>query len=213
MNYLILVALLLASLSWSSWSNKVNIKSGEDAFLSCRNVNDKKEVFWSRLVNNENYSCIFTAKPEPCEGNNNRFNISYNSSFVTLKIQRVEIADSGFYFCVSNLYGSGQTNVVQLNVEDYSSQDDKKSTECEGHLSLWISISLGVLCILLTMAIVWFALKVKKLQTAQRQELNGSNEDLANDNLNYAAVNFRAKARRTNKALHNDPNVIYAATR
>ncbi|XP_072315524.1 uncharacterized protein [Eucyclogobius newberryi] len=200
MNYLILVALLLASLSWSSWSIKVNIKSGEDAFLSCRNNYASIKVLWSRLVNNENYSFICTAEPEPCEGNN-RFNASFNSSFVTLKIQRVKMTDSGFYFCFIDLFGL------------ITARQTIKSTECEGHLSLWISISLGVLCILLTMAIVWFALKVKKLQTAQRQELNGSNEDLANDNLNYAAVNFRAKARRTNKALHNDPNVIYAATR
>ncbi|KAK7910143.1 hypothetical protein WMY93_014827 [Mugilogobius chulae] len=202
MNSTVLVALLLASVNWSFSYSTVTVKPGEDAVLSCRNVHSGKDMMWASLVHNGNYSCIATTKASLCPGltTNTRFDTDSNSSFVTLIIKRVEMADSGFYFCVFDVFGNGDVDVVQLNVE--------------GNLTtLWMSIALGSLCILLIMTIIGFALKVKKLQTAQSLKRDEPRESLATDNLNYASVNFQPKTSRTNRACHDDPRVIYSATR
>ncbi|XP_055012777.1 uncharacterized protein LOC110167708 [Boleophthalmus pectinirostris] len=218
MNKFITAALLLTSFSWSSWSVVVTVKPGEDVVLTCRKV--KEEVFWTSLVNNGTYTCIATNNNDAslCPGmkNNARFQISVDKFFVYLKIKLVKMADSGFYFCVFRIFRNGEVNVVQLNVEDVEDdvvQDPKENTGCDGISALWVGVTLGGLCVVLVLVIVVFALKVKKMQTAQSQEPTGSRENEATQDLNYAAVNFQPKTRHPRRALQNDPHVIYAATR
>uniref|UniRef100_A0A8C6US41 Ig-like domain-containing protein n=1 Tax=Neogobius melanostomus TaxID=47308 RepID=A0A8C6US41_9GOBI len=201
---IVIAALLLASFRWSSGSNRVEVAPGEDAVLTCRNVTGRLvDMFWARLVINGNYSCVASNTQTFCSGiRNERFETSSNKSSVSLKVKDVKVDDSGFYFCVFNLFKTGEIELLNLSM-------------CVYIVGYWISVALGGLCVLLLMAIVTqHNCNVQSIYDKlcfAKHSLTFQN--LASNNLNYATVNFQPKARRTRRAFHNEPNVIYAATR
>ncbi|XP_038586990.1 uncharacterized protein LOC119912080 isoform X1 [Micropterus salmoides] len=238
MNFILTTALIICSISWISVSvsesQTVKVQPGQEVTLSTTNISKHSGMTtWFRVVNRTKASCISTmaasdSNPLYCDGfKNGKFEMSSNTSTVFLKIKTVNLSDSGLY--LFGFYIEGQTilSVIHLNVEgsDESHDDiDKKSTssdeshddadrksttECDKITKL-VSVILGGLTVFLIMVIICLVVKNRNVQKAASEEQNPQqNANLGSDDLNYAAVNFSAKARRREV----EPNVVYSATR
>uniref|UniRef100_A0A8D0AQF8 Ig-like domain-containing protein n=1 Tax=Sander lucioperca TaxID=283035 RepID=A0A8D0AQF8_SANLU len=231
-SFTLITALLLCSLSWisvsASESHTVEVQSGGDVTLMCSNISSVRTTTeWFRVINRKKLSCVSSMNPYDsnasfCGGFQNGFEMSSNISTVFLKIKRVDLSDSGLYFC--GFYIGRHTvivNATYLKVQDCHSTINLE--ESDGMTNLVIVI-LGVF---LNIVIIVLAVKIRKLQTAvdeelqpERNEVNPAltyiNCDLGSDELNYAALNFQAKPKRSRRPASErelEPHVVYAATR
>ncbi|XP_045920871.1 uncharacterized protein LOC123980502 [Micropterus dolomieu] len=231
-SFTLITALLLCSLSWISdsvsESQTVEVQSGEEVTLLCSNISrTPTQTDWFRLINRTKPSCIssmFTSDRNAsfCHGfQNGRFEMSSNVSTVFLKIKKVDLSDSGLYFC--GFYVKTHTVIAcatHLNVPGIGDSDDevdfKTKKELDGITNLMSLILVG-LTVFLTIVVIVLAVKIRKLQTAENEELQPEeNKNLGSDDLNYAALSFQAKLnkpRRPASQRELEPNVVYAATR
>ncbi|XP_039677588.1 uncharacterized protein LOC120572369 isoform X2 [Perca fluviatilis] len=197
-------------------------------------------TFWLRVVNRTKASWISTmisstGTPLYSDVNQNgRFNMSTNISTLFLQIKHVDVSDSGLYFCGFYIEGRYNFSAIHVNVKDSddshddtnrkseilkpidekgsdeSHDDDRKSEKSDGTAKLMILI-LGALTVLLLMVIIGLVVTIRKLQKAANEEQNPQQpENRASEELNYAAVAFRPKTRKTREV---EPNVVYASTR
>ncbi|XP_050931597.1 uncharacterized protein LOC108882002 isoform X6 [Lates calcarifer] len=225
MNFTMITGLLLCSLSWISVSvsesQTVKAQSGQEVTLLCpKTIKKPAATFWLRVVNRTNMSCISVmsrsdSKAEYCDGyKTGNFEMSSSSSTVYLKIKRVNVSDSGLYFC--GFYTDGRitfTEIQYLNLTSSNDEphddEDSKCKEESGVIKLTCVI-LGGLSVLLVMVIIGLVLQNRKLQTADKEEQNPQqSETRVSDDVNYAAVTFQTKTKRREL----ETNVVYAATR
>ncbi|XP_050923356.1 uncharacterized protein LOC108890106 isoform X7 [Lates calcarifer] len=224
MNFTMRTALLLCSLSWISVSvsesQTVKAQSGQEVKLLCpKTINDPAATFWLRVVNRINVSCISVmsrsdSKAEYCDGyKTGNFEMRSNISTVYLKIKRVDVSDSGLYFC--GFYTNGRVTFTEsqyLKVggnDEPHDDEDSKCKEESGVIKL-TTVILGALSVLLVMVIIGLVVQNRKLQTADKEEQNPQqSETRVSDDVNYAAVTFQTKTKRREL----ETNVVYAATR
>ncbi|XP_049923003.1 uncharacterized protein LOC126404074 [Epinephelus moara] len=230
-SFTLTTALLLCNLSWisvsGSESHTVEVKPGEEVTLTCTNISSTSTLTeWFRLINRTKPSCISSmygadAKALFCDGFQSGFEMSSNISTVFLKIKRVDLFDSGLYFC--GFYKDTHTVIanathlkVQGNGESDGDQDSETEKEPDGMTNL-MSVILGGVTVLLTVVVIALAVKIRKLQTAVNEEPQPErNKDLGSDELNYAALRFQAKPKRSRRPPSErevEPHVVYAATR
>ncbi|XP_068444204.1 uncharacterized protein [Clinocottus analis] len=213
----LITALLLSSLSWISVSvsesQTLEVQPGEEVTLTCDNISNKPtQIEWFRLSNRSELSCIssmygFESDASFCDGFQHGFEMSANISNVFLKIKRVDSSDSGRYFC--GFYGDKHTiftDLTNLIVQE----------EPDGTTEL-MSVMLAGLSVFLTIVVVVLAVKIRKLQTAVKDKPQAErNKDLGSEELNYVALNFQAKPKRSRRPPRDremELNVVYAATR
>ncbi|XP_070711080.1 uncharacterized protein [Pempheris klunzingeri] len=210
-------ALLLCCLCWISvsgfGSQTVEVLPGEEVTLRCSNISTvPSQTDWFRVVNKTKPSCISSLlfssdEAKFCNGFQNGYEMSSNISTVFLTIKQVNVSDSGLYFCGSYIKGHIVTSdATSLRVQE----------EPDGIVNL-ITVILGGLTVFLTVVVIALAVKFRKLHTAvNREPQPGRNQNLASDDLNYAALSFQAKQkgnRRPASGRELEPNVVYAATR
>ncbi|XP_040887437.1 uncharacterized protein LOC121177255 [Toxotes jaculatrix] len=212
-NFTLITAFILCSLNWIcvsvSETQTVEVQPGQEAKLQISNISKKETVtFWFRLINRTRVSCISVmsrsnSKAEFCDGYDQRkFEMTSNISTVSLKIKHVDLSDSGLYFCGFNNDARPIFSVISLKVKE----------ECDGTAKLMsvILAGLSVFLVFLVMVIIGLVVQNRKLQTADKEEQKPEqSENHGSDEMNYAAVTFRAKAKRREL----EPNVVYAATR
>ncbi|XP_074480118.1 uncharacterized protein LOC141760908 [Sebastes fasciatus] len=235
--FTLITALTLCSFSWISVSGSecqtVEVQSGDEVTLTCTNITSAPVYAnWFRLINRTKPSWIssmygFEGDASYCVEFQNRFEMSSNKSTVFLKIKRVDLSDSGLYFC--GFYVDKHTNIadathliVQGDGESEGEVDFKTEIEgCDETANL-MSLILGGLTVSLTIVVVVLAVKVRKLQRAVNEEpqpeRNKVNSPLTYDHyeLNYAALSFQAKPKRSRRPAPEremEPHVVYAATR
>ncbi|XP_034532065.1 uncharacterized protein LOC117807110 [Notolabrus celidotus] len=224
MNLILITAFLLCSLSWvsvsGSESQTVEFQSGDDVTLKCSNMSKTDAItFWFRLLKRTNVHCISvmtrsTSIPVFCDGyGHGKFSMWSNTSTISLKIQSVELFDSGLYFCGFYADGRPSFSLIHLKIKGSSDAHDDTDSEhtkgCDGVAPL-ASMILGGVTVFLVVVIVGLVVRNRKLQTADKEGQNpGQSESVASGDLNYAAVTVRPKARRREP----EPNVVYAATR
>ncbi|XP_078020596.1 uncharacterized protein LOC144459803 isoform X2 [Epinephelus lanceolatus] len=216
-SFTLLTVLLLCSLSVisvsGSESQTVEVQPGEEVTLTCTNISSSStQTEWFRLINRTKPSCISSmygadAKALFCDGFQSGFEMSSNISTVFLTIKRVDLSDSGVYFC--GFYKDTHTvigDATHLKVQE----------EPDGMTNL-MSVILGGVTVLLTVVVIVLAVKIRKLQTAVNEEQQPErNKDLGSDELNYAALRFQAKPKRSRRPPSErevEPHVVYAATR
>ncbi|XP_031144295.1 uncharacterized protein LOC116042300 isoform X1 [Sander lucioperca] len=235
---LILCSISWISVSGSeSHTETVEGRPGGEVTLTCSypsntSIRDTLTL-WLRVFNRTKASWISTmtgstGKPFYSDGiQNGRFNMSTNISTLFLQIKHVDVSDSGLYLCGFYIKGRYDFSAIHLNVKgsddshddadrksessDESHDDDRKSeTESDGTAKL-MSLILGALTVLLLMIIIGLVVKNRKLQKAANEEQNPQQpENQTSEELNYAAVAFRPKTRKTREV---EPNVVYASTR
>ncbi|XP_072232918.1 uncharacterized protein [Leuresthes tenuis] len=226
--FILITALFLCSLSWICESHTVEVQSGEDVTLLCSNISTSTtQTDWFRVVNRTKPSCIastFGAHGEAsfCDGfQGGKFEMSSNNTTVLLKIKWVDFSDSGLYFC--GFYMTRHivlVNATELMVRgnDESDGEAHLNTEKEpDRMKDLMSVILGALTVFLTIAVIILGVRIRRLQTAVREEQQpNKSKNQASDDLNYAALNFQAKAKRSRRPASErkvEPHVVYAATR
>ncbi|XP_039677601.1 uncharacterized protein LOC120572372 isoform X2 [Perca fluviatilis] len=236
----LITALILCSISWISVSGSeshtetVEGRPGGEVTLTCSNPSNRDTpTLWLRVVNRTKASWISTmtrstGKPLYRDGiKNGRFNMSTNISTLFLQIKHVDVSDSGLYLCGFYIEGRYNFSAIHFNVKDSDDShddadrksessdeshddDDRKSEKSDGTAKL-MSLILGALTVLLLMVIIGLVVTIRKLQKAANEEQNPQQpENRASEELNYAAVAFRPKTRKTREV---EPNVVYASTR
>ncbi|XP_026208383.1 uncharacterized protein LOC113157244 isoform X2 [Anabas testudineus] len=230
-SFTLITALLLYSNSWisvsGSESQTVEVQPGEEVTLLCSNIStNPTQTDWFRVVNRTKPRCISSmygsdGEASYCDGFQNGFEMSSNTSTVFLKIKRVDLSDSGLYFC--GFYIKAHTiisSATYLNVQGHkqSEKDVEIGTEMkpDGTTNLK-TVILGGLAVFLTIVIIVLIVKIRKLKTAVTEEPQlERNKNRASDDLNYAALSFRVKTKRNHRTASEralEPNVVYAATR
>ncbi|XP_023252391.1 uncharacterized protein LOC111647016 [Seriola lalandi dorsalis] len=228
-SFTVATASFLCCVSWISvsvsQSQTVEVQSGENVTLLCSNISrSPTQMEWFRLVNRTKASCISSMyKPENeasfCVGFQNRFEMSSNISTVFLKIKRVDVSDSGLYFC--GFYKDTHTvitDTIHLNVQGNNKSDyeeDCNSEEIPGGMTNLMSVVLGGLTVFLTIVVIVLAVKIRKLPKALLPFIN-PRLNLGSGDLNYAALSFQTKPKRNRRPASErelEPNVVYAATR
>ncbi|XP_029135492.2 uncharacterized protein [Labrus bergylta] len=226
MNQALIKAFLLCSLSWisvsSSESQTVEVQSGEDVTLMCSGMDENLKVrYWLKVVKGADIQCV-SAMTNPTSTvryhdgfSNHTFTMSSNTSTIFLKVRSVDLNKSGIYYCGFNKDGHPFLTTIHLKIKGSNEADedmdrtDSNLSKCDGAATL-VSMILGGLTLLLVMVVIGLGAKIRKLQTAAEERQNpGHTEIEASDELNYAAVTFRSKAKRREP----EPNVLYAATR
>uniref|UniRef100_A0A3Q3E121 Ig-like domain-containing protein n=1 Tax=Labrus bergylta TaxID=56723 RepID=A0A3Q3E121_9LABR len=232
MNKVLIKAFLLCSLSWisvsGSESQTVEVQSGEDVTLMCSGMDKHVSVrYWLKLVKGTDIQCVSTMTSYNSEVtyhdgfSNHTFTMSSNTSTIFLKVRSVELNDSGIYYCGFNKDGRPFFTTIHLKIKDEDmDRTDCNLTKCDGAATL-VSMILGALTLLLVMVVIGLGAKIRKLQTAAEERQNPGHTEVnttqftltqfnvTSDELNYAAVTFRSKAKRRGP----EPNVLYAATR
>ncbi|XP_040887432.1 uncharacterized protein LOC121177250 isoform X2 [Toxotes jaculatrix] len=220
-NFTLITAFILCSLNWIcvsvSETQTVEVQPGQEAKLLISNISKYETVtFWFRLINRTRVSCISVMtrsnkEAEFCDGYDQRkFEMTSNISTVSLNIKQVDFSDSGLYFC--GFYNNSHPifTMIRLKVkgsnESHDDMDRKCKEECDETAKL-MSVILAGLSVFLVMVIIGLVVQNRKLQTEEQKPEQSENH--GSDEMNYAAVTFRAKAKRREL----EPNVVYAATR
>uniref|UniRef100_A0A7N6AZB1 Ig-like domain-containing protein n=1 Tax=Anabas testudineus TaxID=64144 RepID=A0A7N6AZB1_ANATE len=196
-----------------SESQTVEVQPGEEVTLLCSNISKHpSSTHWFRVVYRTKPRCISSmygsdGEASYCDGFQNGFEMSSNTSTVFLKIKPVDLSDSGLYFCGFYI----NTHTVITSATYLNVQDDP-----DGTTNLMTVILCG-LTVFLTTVIIGLFVKIRKLKTAVTENPQPKRkQNLASDDLNYAALSFLEKPKRVRKPASEsvlEPNVVYAATR
>ncbi|KAF7659291.1 hypothetical protein LDENG_00000480, partial [Lucifuga dentata] len=145
----------------------VEVQTGQEVTLPCKNIsNTPTSTFFFRLVNGTKTSCIssmyaFNGKASFCpEFENGKFEMRSNVSTVFLTIKKVDLSDSGLYFCGFYINGQVLTNVIHLNV-----QEDPEGT----HMTFWIMFGVTVAFFLV---IIGLLVQMRKLHGGTISEMS-----------------------------------------
>ncbi|XP_041840409.1 uncharacterized protein LOC121639313 [Melanotaenia boesemani] len=198
----------------------VEVRPGEDVSLSCSKMSKQSSLFfWYKLVNTTKFSCISLmygvhSKPEYCDGfKDGLFEMSFNISTVFLTIKKVEISDSGHYFC--GFYGNGviSLSVVQLHVKGFHEPDDITS-DCQKKLDVETKLLGGILAgltVFFMTIIVGLVLQNKKLQKDAEEKPNPDRKKTLNPaDLMFLSETIRRRRTAEERAV--ETHVIYTAS-
>uniref|UniRef100_A0A3B5AC93 Ig-like domain-containing protein n=1 Tax=Stegastes partitus TaxID=144197 RepID=A0A3B5AC93_9TELE len=215
-----------------SESYSVKVQSGKDVTLMCSNISTTStQTDWFRVVNRTKPSCISSmynadTNGSLCDGfQNGKFEMSSNVTTVFLKIKRVDVSDIGLYFC--GFYIREHTVIstsVKLRIQGNNESDDEgdhQTVNKPDRTTHLMSVILGGVTAGLTIVVIVLAVQIWKLQKGSQAEKmcdsKYSNfQNLRSDDLNYAAVTFQARSKRSRRPAPVravEPHVVYAATR
>ncbi|XP_033466280.1 uncharacterized protein LOC117246461 [Epinephelus lanceolatus] len=230
-SFTLTTALLLCSLSWisvsGSESQTVEVQPGEEVTLTCTNISSRPcQTDWFRLINRTKPSCISSmywadGVASFCDGFQSGFEMSSNISTVFLKIKRVDLSDSGVYFC--GFYKDTHTvigDATHLKIQGNADLDDEVDFETENDhdaLRNLMTVILGALMVFFMVAVIVLAVKIKQRQKAENEELHPErNKNPCTDDLNSAALRFLPETirnRRPESEKEVETRVIYTASR
>ncbi|XP_054914655.1 uncharacterized protein LOC129378357 [Poeciliopsis prolifica] len=226
-SFMQIIVILLYSHSWICESLTVDVHPGEDITLFCPNISSSPtQTDWFRVINGTKPSCISSmygseGEPSYCDGFHwEKFIMSSNKTALFLQIKHVDLMDSGLYFCgfyvkKHTIIGSATELIIKANGDSKEEDSDKKKA-ADKVMDLMPGI-LGALTALLSVAVVVLAVKNRRLERASRVKLQKErNKNVDPDDLNYAALTFQAKAKKSHRSgpqRELEPHVVYAATR
>ncbi|KAK2900179.1 hypothetical protein Q8A73_013308 [Channa argus] len=184
---------------WISVSGTVDVQPGHNVTLQCSNILTQSPThkFWSRLINRTRVDCIssmYGSEPNAkfCDRiQKGKYEMRFNISTVFLTIKKVDVSDSGLYFC--GFYKDSHTilQVVDLDVQgnDEPIHDDTMFQKEPDVFPKLMSVILGAVTVFLVLIIIVLAVKYRKLQkvTDEKQNLQ-RNENLDCDDLKAAAL-------------------------
>ncbi|XP_076581745.1 uncharacterized protein LOC143317479 [Chaetodon auriga] len=211
MNFTLITA-FLCTFFWMSVSefHTVEVQPGEDVTLLCSNFSTfPSHTVWFKLANRHNVSCISSMMSSNADASfcdrfqNSKFNMTSNSTTLFLKIKQVDSSDSGLYFC--GFYSDRKPVIVSATYLKVQG----KIAVFDGFTKL-MSVILAGLTAFINVVVICLAVQISKTRKAGEEEQSPEQrENVGSDEMNYAAVTFRPKAKRREL----EPNVTYASTR
>uniref|UniRef100_A0A665VK17 Ig-like domain-containing protein n=1 Tax=Echeneis naucrates TaxID=173247 RepID=A0A665VK17_ECHNA len=214
------VVALLCTFSWISVSvsefHTVEVQPGEEVILLCNNFTKTPAfITWFKMDSRPSATCIaslwnYDANVSLYVGfPKEEFNMTSNMTTIFLHIKHVNFSDSGLHFC-----GSTWENKTEIVSATYLKVQEKKSVEAKP-LMFFV---LGVLVIFLTVVIIALVIRDRKSHAAlkKKKQTPQETENLGSDDLNYAAPNFKQKAKMSRKPpsdADQELNVVYAGIR
>ncbi|RVE60249.1 hypothetical protein OJAV_G00179070 [Oryzias javanicus] len=169
---------------------------GGEVSLLCSNLSSFiTNIFWFKMdkrANATKITSMTTAESNVTvreEFKNGRFQMSSNSTHVSLNISEVDSSDSGLYFCgVYKNSGAVIFDATSLQVEETL------------ELNLVTGI-LGSIIFILLMTVISLIIKVRSCQTASSEQQRRENQE--SDALNYAALTFQLKPKEETESDQN----------
>ncbi|XP_048041406.1 uncharacterized protein LOC125265314 [Megalobrama amblycephala] len=220
------------------------VNSGTTVSFLCPNIlTEPSYIAWFKQINGSLPVCVVTQYVSKIQADSIYLNgfkkehieMSVNKTFSSLKIDNVDVSDSGFYYCGSFLTNymkfHNKTQLVVVNEtnqlkEDITNADcgatEETSRSC--HIYYTLILILSGLVLLPTVFAIVVLIRLKK-SNKQRQDAqrHGHNKEMnkhlqqkeQDEDLNYAALSLdKKKSRRPVRGMREvEPNVIYAATR
>lgn len=102
----------------------VTAQPGAEATLLVSNISKYESLtYWFRMLNRTSVNCVSVmirseSAADFCNGfDNGNFEMRSNVTNLYLRIKRVDLSDSGLYFCVFYTSGRAFFSVVHLHVE------------------------------------------------------------------------------------------------
>ncbi|XP_050931565.1 uncharacterized protein LOC127143264 [Lates calcarifer] len=224
MNFTFITALILCSFSWISVSvsesQTVKAQPGQEVKLLISNISKHETVtFWFRLVNRTKVSCISVmyrsdSKAEFCDGYEaGNFEMRSNISTVYLKIKRVDVSDSGQYFC--GFYTSGRPifSVINLKVGVNGSNGPPPDTHAEADgITKLMNMILGGLTAFLVI-VIGLVVTIMKLPAAANEEKNPQQPENMSSDYVMRLCSPTIRNRRPASEREEETHVIYTASR
>ncbi|XP_026100604.1 putative immune-type receptor 7b [Carassius auratus] len=219
----------------------VNI--GTTVTLLCSNIlKEPSYIAWFKKTNDSLPLCIATqyVSDKPPDSiylngfNKNHIEMSVNRTFSSLKIVKVDISDSGIFYCGSFLTNHmmfhDKTQLVVVNETNHSEEDiatvdcgaaEESVRSCHVYYTLTLILSGLVLLSTVLPIVIFIRFKKRNKQKGDAQrhensdEMNQQLEQAQDADVNYAALSLnKKKNRRPVRRLKDvEPNVVYAATR
>ncbi|KAM9718166.1 uncharacterized protein ACNS7B_021567 [Menidia menidia] len=217
----LITALSLCRLSWSSASQTLEVRLGEDVTLTCSNFSaSSKLIEWFRVVDRSKPSCVSSMveahrEASFCDGfQGGKFNMSSNISTIFLQIKGVDFSDTGLYFC--GVYKKRHTILdcaVELTIKG-NNGSNKKAHPDSGVLPKdreSYTVTYGCLMVFFLMA-VGVVLKAKCPSKESKEKSPGRNKALGSS----ATLGFPPKTKGSKKPVEDramETHVIYAFIR
>ncbi|KAM9718157.1 uncharacterized protein ACNS7B_021561 [Menidia menidia] len=217
MSFTVILA-LICSFSWVSVSvsefHTVEVQPGEEVTLLCSNLSKFiTHIYWFKLADRLNASCISYMTRSDCNASlcagykHGQFKMTSNTTNLFLNIKPVDFSDSGLYFC--GIYRDGHSVIfsatyLQVQVSPVDALTNK------------LIIILGSGMIFLVIVIICLVVRIRILHAGQPDKQNLQNAETSSEALNYAAVSFRPKEKKSRRPVEErelEPHVVYAATR
>ncbi|XP_040887130.1 uncharacterized protein LOC121177009 isoform X3 [Toxotes jaculatrix] len=172
-NFAVVTVLLLCNLSWISDSVSefyiVEVQPGKEVTLLCTNYTSSPTlIIWFRVLQRLEPRCIFSMFKASeaasfCDGfQNGKFEVTSNISTIFLKINQVDLSDSGLYFCGYHI----NKNPVMVGATYLEVQ------ELFPGFAKVMSGILGGLTVFLVMVIIGLVVKIRHLQLKLKKRIH-----------------------------------------
>ncbi|XP_061566136.1 uncharacterized protein LOC133420458 [Cololabis saira] len=209
---------------WVCQSQTLEVQSGENVTLLCSNISmDQTHTVWFRVVNRSKPSCIssmfYLDRPASfCDGYlDGKFEMSSNISTIFLKINRVDLSDSGLYFCGFYIHlHTVISNATELIVAGKYEVDFITEIKEDGNTNL-LTVTLGSLTAFFMTAFVGAVVKIWQLHTAAKEEMHPArNQTLVSTDMNSSTLMFLPDSKGSRSPEDKravETHVIYAVRR
>ncbi|XP_014880148.1 uncharacterized protein LOC106941588 [Poecilia latipinna] len=183
MKNFVFIGAVLFSCCWISVvSQTVSVLPGENVNLLC-NKHSGPPLFWFRLVNRTRISCIsvsLSGSTRYCdEFKSGSFNIWSNSSTSVLRINQLNVSDSGLYFCgfatkQHRLFTATQLHVNGTKEFEGETEIKEKTPEFKTLLIIFLLCAANglLIVIIIILIIVCLVCKAKKSKKADDSSRN-----------------------------------------
>ncbi|KAL7836197.1 hypothetical protein AOLI_G00274810 [Acnodon oligacanthus] len=230
---LLLHVIGVLSVSLSSQAGlTVEAEPGDDVTLWCQHSLTRADyIFWCKHTNNSvpvyvgcrYYSLLSSSSSKQCIfiTESDRSVMGVNSTFSSLTITAVNLSDSGLYYCSSledkyMIFSTATHLLVRERSQASSNIEDKSKGGCRSDVHFMLVLVFGAVIVVLLSALLFLLFIVLKYREHCKEDsgpkLEQEKKDQDGETLNYAALHFNKKSRRSDRRVEpEETHVVYSS--